>query len=49
MPKPVTTGPTVFDVCIVGAGVAGSALAWYLGRQGVNVAVVEQEIKDKTK
>ena len=33
---------TKYDVCIVGAGVAGATMAAYLGRQGKSVAVVEQ-------
>lgn len=31
-----------YDVCVVGAGVAGATMAAYLGRQGKSVAVVEQ-------
>ena len=38
-----------FDVCIVGSGVAGSALAWYLGRQGINVVIVERDFSEPEK
>ena len=32
-----------YDICIVGAGVAGSTIAACLGRQGKSVAVIEQD------
>ncbi|HXH18874.1 MAG TPA: FAD-dependent oxidoreductase, partial [Chitinophagales bacterium] len=41
--------PVEYDVCIAGAGVAGSALAWYLGRRGVSVAVVERDFSEPEK
>lgn len=31
------------DVCIVGAGIAGCALAWSLGRHGIKVVVLERD------
>ncbi|CAN5302042.1 hypothetical protein BH09BAC1_BH09BAC1_06570 [soil metagenome] len=39
----------LYDVCIVGAGVAGSALAWYLGTRGVKVAIVERDLTEPDK
>lgn len=36
-----------YDVCIIGAGVAGGALAAYLGRNGVRVAVVEKSLREQ--
>ncbi|MDW8418098.1 MAG: FAD-dependent monooxygenase, partial [Chitinophagales bacterium] len=35
------------DVCIVGAGVAGAALATYLGRKNLRVAVVEKNMAER--
>src|SRR3954471_1050980 len=32
-----------FDVCIVGAGPAGSTCAFYLARQGVSVVLLDKE------
>lgn len=37
----------VYDVCIVGAGVAGSALAAFLGRNGKRVLVVEKDLSEQ--
>lgn len=34
---------TTYDVCIVGAGIAGSALAAYLGKSSLKVALVEKK------
>src|ERR1041385_2936405 len=36
-----TNGPV--DVCIIGAGPAGSTCAFYLARQGVNVLLLDKE------
>ncbi|HLP52394.1 MAG TPA: FAD-dependent monooxygenase [Chitinophagales bacterium] len=36
-----------YDICIIGAGVAGGALAAYLGRNGVRVAVVEKSLREQ--
>ena len=36
-----------FDVCIIGAGVAGGAMAAYLGKNGVKVAVVEKNLSER--
>lgn len=36
-----------FDVCIIGAGVAGGVLAAYLGKNNVRVAVVEKSLKEQ--
>lgn len=38
---------TTYDVCIVGAGVAGAALAAYLGKAGKRVAVVEKDYSEQ--
>ncbi|MFN8298109.1 MAG: FAD-dependent oxidoreductase [Chitinophagales bacterium] len=38
---------SVYDVCIVGAGIAGATLATYLGRHGVKVAVVEKSMAER--
>ncbi|MDB5281255.1 MAG: squalene monooxygenase [Bacteroidota bacterium] len=35
-----------FDVCIIGAGVAGGAMAAYLGKSGLKVAVVEKSLAE---
>lgn len=43
------TIPTQCDVCIVGAGVAGSALAWYLGSRGRRVAIIERDLTEPEK
>lgn len=39
--------PAVYDVCVVGAGVAGAAMAAYLGRAGKRVAVVEKDFSEQ--
>ncbi len=36
-----------FDVCIIGAGVAGGVMAAYLGMHGVKVAVVEKNLAEQ--
>jgi len=36
------TKSTKYDICIVGAGVAGSALASYLSNQGLTIAIIDQ-------
>lgn len=41
--------PKQCDVCIVGAGVAGSALAWYLGSRGRRVAIIERDLTEPEK
>lgn len=38
-----------FEVCIVGAGVAGASLARYLGRQGIRVALIERDFSEPEK
>ena len=35
-----------FDVCIIGAGVAGGTMAAYLGKNGLSVAVVEKSLAE---
>ena len=47
---PPSTRPRVFDVCIVGAGPAGSTAAYLLTRQGYSVALVDRARfpRDKT-
>lgn len=37
----------IFDVCVIGAGVAGAAMAAYLGKNGVKVAVVEKSLAER--
>ncbi|HMF32513.1 MAG TPA: FAD-dependent oxidoreductase, partial [Candidatus Lokiarchaeia archaeon] len=37
---------TEFDVLIVGAGTAGTYLAWLLAKQGAQVAVLEREARE---
>jgi squalene monooxygenase len=39
--------PDSYDVCIVGAGVAGAAMAAYLGDHGFKVAVVEKDMREQ--
>ena len=36
-----------FDVCIIGAGVAGGVMAAYLGQHGLSVAVVEKNMAEQ--
>jgi squalene monooxygenase len=36
-----------FDVCIIGAGVAGGAMAAYLGKHGLKVAVIEKSLTEQ--
>lgn len=36
------SGENVFDVCIVGAGIAGSTCAYYLAKKGIQVLLLEQ-------
>ena len=36
-----------FDVCIIGAGVAGGALAAYLGKNNVRVAIIEKDLDEQ--
>lgn len=36
-----------FDICIIGAGVAGGALAAYLGLHNIRVAVIEKSLKEQ--
>lgn len=36
-----------FDVCIIGAGVAGGALAAYLGKNNVRVALIEKNLSEQ--
>lgn len=38
---------TDYDVCIIGAGVAGASLAAYLGRNGRKVVVVEKSMAER--
>jgi methylenetetrahydrofolate--tRNA-(uracil-5-)-methyltransferase len=35
-----------FDVCVVGAGLAGSEAAWFLARHGIKVALLESKGKN---
>jgi menaquinone-9 beta-reductase len=44
------TPPRIFDVCIVGAGPAGSTAAYLLSRQGLSVALIDRARfpRDKT-
>ncbi len=36
-----------YDICIIGAGVAGGALAAYLGQHNIRVAVIEKSLKEQ--
>jgi len=36
-----------YEVCIVGAGVAGATMAAYLGKHGKRVAIVERNLKER--
>ena len=38
---------SVYDICIVGAGVAGAAMAAYLGKAGKRVAVIEKDYSEQ--
>lgn len=38
-----------FDICIIGAGIAGSALAFALAKQGRSVAVIERDLSEPEK
>jgi squalene monooxygenase len=38
-----------YDVCIAGAGVAGASLAAYLGRKGIQVALIERDLSKPNK
>lgn len=38
-----------YDACIIGAGVAGSVLASYLGRKGKKVLVIERDLSEPDK
>ena len=46
----LATPDCVFDVCIIGAGPAGSAAAYLLARQGLSVALIDRAVfpRDKT-
>ena len=48
-PISVLSDSPEYDVLIVGAGVAGASLAWYLGKQGINVAVIERDFSEPDK
>lgn len=45
----VLSDSPVYDVLIVGAGVAGASLAWYLGKQGIKVVVIERDFSEPEK
>jgi len=36
-----------YDICVVGAGVAGGAMAAYLGNNGFKVAVIEKDMREQ--
>lgn len=36
-----------YDICIIGAGVAGGTLAAYLGQHNIRVAVIEKSLKEQ--
>jgi squalene monooxygenase len=36
-----------YDICIIGAGVAGGALAAYLGLHNIRIAVIEKSLKEQ--
>ncbi len=37
----------IYDVCIIGAGVAGGTLAAYLGKYGIKVCVIEKNLSEQ--
>lgn len=45
--KEPTMRTQVYDVCVVGAGVAGAAMAAYLGKAGKRVVVVEKDFSEQ--
>lgn len=47
-PQLVTPGTVMYsDICIVGGGVAGAALAGYLGKHGLRVTVIEKDMSEQ--
>lgn len=40
-------GANKFDICIIGAGVAGATLAAYLGKHGKNICIIERDWKER--
>ncbi len=40
---------STYDICIVGAGVAGASLAAYLGNHGIQVALIERDLSEPKK
>lgn len=41
------TDENKFDVCVIGAGVAGGTLTAYLGKSGLKVAVIEKNLAEQ--
>ena len=36
-----------FDICIIGAGMAGATIAAYLAPKGIRIALIDQCFKEK--
>jgi squalene monooxygenase len=41
------TDSSIYDVCVIGAGVAGAAMAAYLGKAGKRVVVIEKDFSEQ--
>ncbi|GAA6024954.1 hypothetical protein JCM10207_001445, partial [Rhodosporidiobolus poonsookiae] len=41
-----TASATIYDICIIGAGILGSALAYALGESGRNVVLLERDLSE---
>ncbi len=39
----------IYDICIVGAGMAGATIAAYLGAKGLNIALIDREYSEKNR
>ena len=45
--KTMTTDKINYDVCIIGAGIAGATMAAYLAKQGKKIAVIERNLSER--
>ena len=43
----MTTDKINYDVCIIGAGIAGATIAAYLAKQGKNIVIVERNLSER--
>ena len=41
------TEKTNYDVCIIGAGIAGATMAAYLSKQGIKIVIVERNLSER--